>query len=134
METKRILKIGALVVVSLMLISSLAGYLYVRSMLYKEPIYDNIPPELPAEFGRDNRPAILVFSKTNGFRHEFAIPAGQKMLEKLAASRGCPRRGAAWRRSIWIQRRTGRSRSTSPPIGAAVWSWSPGLEWAWTAR
>jgi uncharacterized protein len=88
METKRVLKIGALVVVSLMLISSLAGYLYVRSMLYKEPIYDNIPPELPAEFGRDNRPAILVFSKTNGFRHEFAIPAGQKMLEKLAASRG----------------------------------------------
>lgn len=88
MEIKRILKIGALVVISALLISSLAGYLYVRSVMHKEPVYETVSPKLPAEFGRDSRPAMIVFSKTNGFRHEEAIPAGAEMLEKLAKRRG----------------------------------------------
>lgn len=88
MEKKRILKTAALVLVLATLISALGGYLYVRSMLYKEPIYDSVPPELPAEFGRDGRLAVLVFSKTNGFRHEEAIPAAYDMLDEIAARRG----------------------------------------------
>jgi hypothetical protein len=34
------------------------------------------------------RPAILVFSKTNGFRHEEAIPAASKLFEQLAKENG----------------------------------------------
>lgn len=48
-------------------------------------VYETTPPALPANIAR---PAILVFSKTNGFRHEEAIPAGNAMLRKLAADNG----------------------------------------------
>ena len=34
------------------------------------------------------RPAILVFSKTNAFRHEEAIPAGKALFAKLAKDKG----------------------------------------------
>lgn len=48
-------------------------------------VYETTPPALPKDIAR---PAILVFSKTNGFRHEEAIPAGNAMLQKLAADNG----------------------------------------------
>jgi len=46
---------------------------------------DSVPPELPAELGR---PAFLVFSKTNGFRHEEAIPAGIERFRAIADAHG----------------------------------------------
>ena len=42
-------------------------------------------PTLPADLGS---PAFLVFSKTNGFRHEEAIPAGIARFEALADELG----------------------------------------------
>lgn len=48
-------------------------------------VYETTPPPLPANIAR---PAILVFSKTNAFRHEEAIPAGNAMLRKLAQDNG----------------------------------------------
>lgn len=47
--------------------------------------HDETPPELPATLAR---PAVLVFSKTNGFRHEEAIAAGLPVFAALAAERG----------------------------------------------
>lgn len=47
--------------------------------------HETEPPELPADLGT---PAILVFTKTNGFRHEEAIPAGLALIESIAAERG----------------------------------------------
>ena len=47
--------------------------------------YDTKPPQLPAALAR---PAILVFSKTNGFRHEEAIPAADALLKQIAANNG----------------------------------------------
>jgi uncharacterized protein len=44
-------------------------------------IYETTPPPLPADI---KRPAILVFSKTNGFRHESAIPAANALFESMA--------------------------------------------------
>ena len=47
------------------------------------PVMDSVPPELP-ELAR---PAVLIVSKTNGFRHDSiaeAVPA----IERLAAARG----------------------------------------------
>jgi len=48
-------------------------------------VYETVPPKLPAEM---KRPAVLVFSKTNGFRHEEAIPAANAMFAAMARESG----------------------------------------------
>ena len=47
--------------------------------------HETTPPELPAGL---TAPALLVFTKTNGFRHTEAIPAGVALIEEIAKSRG----------------------------------------------
>lgn len=56
-----------------------------RTMLGGVKVYETIPPELPSDI---QRPAILVFSKTNGFRHEEAIPAANALFAQLAKNNG----------------------------------------------
>jgi uncharacterized protein len=48
-------------------------------------VYETTPPKLPADI---KRPAILVFSKTNGFRHDEPIKLGNKLFADLAAANG----------------------------------------------
>lgn len=48
-------------------------------------VYETVPPELPPELPS---PAILVFSKTNGFRHEDAIPAANELFASFAKDNG----------------------------------------------
>lgn len=48
-------------------------------------VYETTPPALPADI---KRPAILVFSKTNGFRHEEAIPAANALFARVAKDKG----------------------------------------------
>lgn len=45
---------------------------------------DSVPPEVPSL----TEPAILAFSKTNGFRHDEAIAAGIPALARIAAKNG----------------------------------------------
>lgn len=47
--------------------------------------HDEVAPELPSDLGH---PAVLVFSKTNGFRHTEAIDAGLPVFEAMAKRRG----------------------------------------------
>ena len=47
--------------------------------------YDTQPPALPDDLGD---PAILVFTKTNGYRHREAIDAGLALFREIAARRG----------------------------------------------
>jgi uncharacterized protein len=47
--------------------------------------YDAVPPKVPTNIPH---PAVLVFSKTNGFRHGDAIEAGNIMFRGLAESKG----------------------------------------------
>jgi type 1 glutamine amidotransferase len=56
-----------------------------RTMLGGVKVYETTPPELPADIPH---PAILVFSKTNGFRHEEAIPAANALFAQLARENG----------------------------------------------
>lgn len=56
-----------------------------RVMLGGMKVYETTPPQLPANI---QRPAILVFSKTNGFRHEEAIPVANALFEKFATDHG----------------------------------------------
>jgi type 1 glutamine amidotransferase len=48
-------------------------------------VYETTPPPIPADL---KRPAILVFSKTNAFRHEEAIPAANALFAKIAKDKG----------------------------------------------
>jgi len=47
--------------------------------------YEAVPPPIPARLAD---PAILVFSKTNGYRDEESIAAANAMLKRLAEQRG----------------------------------------------
>ena len=47
--------------------------------------HDDTPPDLPAGLGQ---PGVLLFTKTNGFRHHEAIEAGVGLFEEIAARRG----------------------------------------------
>ncbi len=51
------------------------------------PVYDSVPPELPADL---KSPALLIFSKTNGYREEPAIKASNDALLAIARKRGWP--------------------------------------------
>lgn len=48
-------------------------------------VYETTPPVLPDDI---RRPAVLVFSKTNGFRHVEAIPAANRMFGDMAKANG----------------------------------------------
>lgn len=56
-----------------------------RMFLGGVKVYETEAPPVPADLPR---PAILVFSKTNGFRHEEAIPAANSLFARLAADNG----------------------------------------------
>jgi len=74
---------GALL--ALVLAALLYGGGRVAWMFLRPPVYESTPPELPAALAA---PAFLIFSKTNGYVHEDAIPAGIRVLEEIARGRG----------------------------------------------
>lgn len=71
--------------VGLLVACFLVGGCSVYRAIVPKVDYDEVPPELP---GNLSRPAILVLTKTNAFRHEEAIPAGVALIEEIAARRG----------------------------------------------
>ncbi len=75
---------SAIVALVLCASASLAGCDAWR-VFFPAQVYETEPPELPADLAA---PALLVFSKTNGFRHKEAIPAGVALFEEIAAKRG----------------------------------------------
>jgi hypothetical protein len=56
------------------LVLSLSGFagLKLYRVYYGRHVYETTPPELPAQL---TDPAILIFSKTNGFRQDDAVKA-----------------------------------------------------------
>ncbi len=86
---KRALRIALLLGVVLAGLAALRLWPAIRAAQGKqEPVVDQVGPELPAELGQDGALAILLFSKTNGFRHEEAIPACERSVREIAARRG----------------------------------------------
>jgi len=78
---------GLAIVVVLFGVLSLAVIRWVGAwnIVFPSRSYETTPPELPAEL---TRPAILVFTKTNSFRHREAIEALVPAFEEIAAERG----------------------------------------------
>jgi uncharacterized protein len=56
-----------------------------RHFLGGVKVYEVTPPVLPAEI---KRPAVLIFSKTNGYRHADSIAAAGALLDRTAKSEG----------------------------------------------
>ncbi len=56
-----------------------------RHFLGGVKVYESKPPVLPSEI---KRPAILVFSKTNGYRHEESIARAGALLQSQAKAAG----------------------------------------------
>lgn len=52
---------------------------------YGRHVYETVRPDVPAQL---RAPAILVFSKTNGFRHDEAIPASNAAFNAIADAHG----------------------------------------------
>lgn len=83
---KRMLKI----VLVLLLFSALAflgfaHYIGAWNVLFPSSRHDSTPPSIPAAL---ESPAIMVFSKTNRFRHKEGIAAGQEALSSIARAKG----------------------------------------------
>jgi uncharacterized protein len=82
---KRFMKWMALALLAAILaILGLAGYGYYR-VYYGKHVYETVAPALPADL---HEPAILVFSKTNGFRDSAAVDAANVALAEIAKSKG----------------------------------------------
>ena len=83
---KRLLLWGVLLLLAFFAISVIRNYDTIkRVFLGGVKVYETTPPGFP---GSIERPAILVFSKTSGFRHEEAIPAANAMFAGLAKAQG----------------------------------------------
>ncbi len=82
---KRILKWLALAFGVLILgFAALAAFSFYR-VYYGKHVYETVAPALPADL---HAPAILVFSKTNGFREDSAVRAANAALAAMARRRG----------------------------------------------
>jgi type 1 glutamine amidotransferase len=79
------LKTVLVVLAVIVLVGSIGAYFTLKSIgIIPRADYDTEPPALPAF----TQPAVLVFSKTNGFIHKEAIPAADTMFAELAAQNG----------------------------------------------
>ncbi len=75
-----------LTILVLALLMAAYAYYQMRSRgFWRLPSYETEAPALPA---LDNKPAVLVFSKTGSFIHKEAIPAAETMFRELAAKNG----------------------------------------------
>jgi len=85
MAIKRKLKIFLLSLLGLILILVVAAGLFIYKVTYGFNFYETTPPELPAKLEGNT---VLLFSKTNGFRHGEAIETSLPAFEKMANDNG----------------------------------------------
>ena len=75
----------ALLIVVILAVFALVAAIRLRQVLHGTRNYDTVPPPVPATL---KDPAILVFSKTNGYRHRDAIRGANAAIAAIAQRRG----------------------------------------------
>jgi len=86
---RRVLRLVLLLALVLLASAALRVWPELRAAQGKRPpVVDRVAPPLPAELGRNGRVALLLFSKTSGFRHAEAIPACERSVREIAERRG----------------------------------------------
>lgn len=81
----RWLKIGALTLAGILVLLAAGAYSYYKYIgIIPSHDYETEPPVLP----QFSKPAVLVFNKTNGFRHFDALPVADAMFTELAHAQG----------------------------------------------
>lgn len=78
---KKLLKIVGLSLLGLVVLIVVGISLFIYQMGNGFDTFEEIPPQLPADLGENT---VLIFSKTNGFRHGEAIKASLPVYQKLA--------------------------------------------------
>jgi type 1 glutamine amidotransferase len=82
----KLLKVLLILVVTLTLFGALfIWFIGAWNILFPSSSHDKTAPALPSEL---SRPAVLLFSKTNSFRHKEGIPAGNRVISSLAKDLG----------------------------------------------
>ncbi|HAI38133.1 MAG TPA: ThuA domain-containing protein, partial [Maribacter sp.] len=85
MSIKRKIKIALLAIAGVVLLIVMGMGIFIYKAFYGINFDDSNPPELPANLTGNT---VLVFSKTNGFRHDDAIEASLPAFEKMANVNG----------------------------------------------
>ncbi|MFK8049572.1 MAG: ThuA domain-containing protein [Halioglobus sp.] len=77
----------ALASILLLVCLSLAGIWYIGAwnILFPSREHDTVAPAIPADL---HSPAVLVFSKTNSFRHKEGIEGGRAAIASIAVGKG----------------------------------------------
>ncbi|MAG30664.1 MAG: glycosyl hydrolase [Deltaproteobacteria bacterium] len=76
-------------VLALLLVGNLVFVWWIGAwgILFPSEAHDTTPPEIAADFGVDSRVRVLVYSKTNSFRHTEGIAAAHALLDEIGARR-----------------------------------------------
>lgn len=82
----RILKwLGILLAVLVIAFLVVAWQVGAWNLIFPNNEHDTVPPQVPTDLAA---PAVLVFTKTNGFRHVDGIEGGSAVLAELVGKRG----------------------------------------------
>lgn len=78
-------KVFGRVIVGILLLTAIGIGGFVYKVVYGFPFYESTPPEMVLQ---DHEFSVLLFNKTNGFRHGEAISESTKAFEQMAADAG----------------------------------------------
>ena len=82
---KQIAKWSLLAIAVLFIVGAVYAGMMFHRVYYGRHVYETVSPKLPEQL---SHPAILVFSKTNGFREDDAVLASNAALATIAKNRG----------------------------------------------
>lgn len=80
-KTILLVTIVVFIAIGLLVSSFIAGHKRDQPQMFAEPVFDSVPPVFELD---QQKFSVLVFSKTNGFRHHQAIPAANQLLKAMA--------------------------------------------------
>jgi len=82
---KQIAKWSLIGTAGVVIVAGIYAAISLHRVYYGRHVYETVPPRLPTQL---NQPAILVFSKTNGFREDDAVRAANEALAAIAKNQG----------------------------------------------